>query len=126
MRQNPRPAGLQKPPRDGGVMHPQVLGDGADRPLLDMVIAQDRRLELRGNGHDEVLAHGSRRRGGGESRGGPGVDKGGRSDGNAIPAAVTGPAPPRSQAAEHPADPRVNPDASRFYAVGSAGPAPHG
>ena len=36
------------------------------------------------------------------------------------------PAPPGSQAAEHRADPRVNPDASRFYAAGSAGPAPRG
>jgi hypothetical protein len=40
--------------------------------------------------------------------------------------AVTGPAPPRSPAAEYRADPRVNPDASRFYAAGSAGRAPHG
>jgi hypothetical protein len=32
--QNPRQAGLQKHARDGGVMHPQLLGDGADRPLL--------------------------------------------------------------------------------------------
>lgn len=92
--QNPRQAGLQQHPRDGGVMHPQMLGDGADRPLLDMVIAQDPRLELSGNGHGEILAHGSRRRGGGENRGGPGVDKGGRSGGTATAAPVPGPTPP--------------------------------
>jgi hypothetical protein len=108
------------------MMHPQLLGDGTHRPLLDMVIAQDLHLELRRNGHGKVLGHGSRRRGGGESRGGPGADKGDRSDGNAIPAAATGPAPPGSQAAVHRADPWVNPDASRFYAAGSAGPAPRG
>ena len=55
-----------------------------------------------------------------------GADKGGRSDGNAIPAAVTAPAPPRSRREDHSADPRVNPDASRFYAAGSAGRAPYG
>jgi hypothetical protein len=124
--QNPRQAGLQQHPRDGGVMHPQMLGDGAHRPLLDMVIAQDLRLELRGNGHGEVLGHGCWRRGGGESRGGPDADTAGRSDDTAIPAAASLPAPlPGSRTAHHPTERRVNPDASRFYAAGSAAPAPH-
>jgi hypothetical protein len=49
-------ASLSHHTRHGGVMHPQLGGDGADRPLLGVVIAQDLRLEFRGNGHVRVLS----------------------------------------------------------------------
>ena len=44
-------SGLDQHPRHSGVMHPQLLGDRTDRPFLDMVIAQDLSLQIRGYGH---------------------------------------------------------------------------
>ena len=50
-RTDPGQAGLRQHPRHRGVMHVQLAGDGADAPLLDVVVAQDLRLELRRDGH---------------------------------------------------------------------------
>jgi hypothetical protein len=36
----------------------QLAGDGADTPLLDVVIAQDLRLEIRWDGHGALLVSG--------------------------------------------------------------------
>src|SRR5262249_4361067 len=38
-------------PCDGSVMHMQLAGDGTGAPLLNVVVAQDLRLELGGYGH---------------------------------------------------------------------------
>jgi hypothetical protein len=40
-------AGLGQHPGNGVVVHAQLLGDGSDTPLLNVVIAQDLRLELK-------------------------------------------------------------------------------
>ena len=53
--------GLGQHPHHGGMVHVQLAGDGADAPFLDMVIAQDLRLQLRRDGHDLLLGDGRRR-----------------------------------------------------------------
>jgi hypothetical protein len=40
---------------DGAMVHPELPGDGADRPLLHMEVAQDLRFELRGNRQRRLL-----------------------------------------------------------------------
>jgi hypothetical protein len=49
---NARQPGLGQNPGDRIGMHAQLPGDGAYAPPLDMVVAQDLRLELGGNGHE--------------------------------------------------------------------------
>jgi hypothetical protein len=36
-------------------MEAQVTGDSTDPPFFDVVVAQDLRLEFRGNRHDQIL-----------------------------------------------------------------------
>jgi hypothetical protein len=50
-----RQAGLGQHPGNSVVVHVQLPGDGPDEPLLNVVIAQDLRLEIRGDGHEQVL-----------------------------------------------------------------------
>ncbi len=54
MMQDARQARLDEHPRHGGVMPPQLLGDSADRPFLDMVKAQDPSLQIRRYRHFRV------------------------------------------------------------------------
>ena len=48
-------AGLGQHPHHGGMVHMQLAGDGADAPFLDVIIAQDLRLQLRRDGHGVLL-----------------------------------------------------------------------
>ena len=50
-RPNPGQPGLGQHARHGAMMHLQLRGDGAGGPLLGVIIAQDLRLDFRGNGH---------------------------------------------------------------------------
>jgi hypothetical protein len=54
-----RQAGLGQHPGDGVTVHAQLRGNRSDPPAFSVVIAQDLRLEIRGNGHDDVLFDGS-------------------------------------------------------------------
>ena len=131
MQENLRQAGLGQDPGYGGVMHPQLLGDRADRPFLNMVIAQDLRLELRGNGHDDVLFAGSKDLGSvAESRGAQTPNKDGDKDGRAIGVGprvpLASPSLPRCRTALPGVGPVVNPDASLyFFAPGIDGRVQH-
>ena len=72
---------------DFGVVHEavQLLGNRSDPPAFSVVIAQDLHLDVRGNGHDDVLFDYSRDLGSAaESRGASAADSDGRSDGSAI------------------------------------------
>jgi hypothetical protein len=99
-----------------------------------MVIAQDLRLDVRGNGHGDVLLDrstglGSAAKSGGEQA----VDSDGRSDDSAIvagslcPSTIAPSRPlPGPQSADHPIEPGVNPDASRYFCAPGGGViAPH-
>jgi hypothetical protein len=93
-----------------------------------MVIAQDLRLEFRGNGHGEDLCEGSRSAA--ESRGGRVPGSAGRSNDSAIARIAICPSarppPPRSGPADHRGTRTGNPDASRYLrAADTAAPAPH-
>jgi hypothetical protein len=105
----------------------QLTGDGADAPLLGVVVAQDLRLDVRRRDHGSVLsgrvAPGRDDRGGGAGTPDgriPGSDA--RTNGSAMSRA--GAAPPGSlrrsrspaswAATDHPAAARVNRDASHF------------
>jgi hypothetical protein len=50
-----RQTGLGQHPRHGAMVHVQLAGDGPDAPFLDVIVAQDLRLELRQDGHDAPL-----------------------------------------------------------------------
>ncbi len=63
-----RQAGLGQHPHYGAMVHVQLAGDGADAPLLDMVITQNLRFEIRRDGHGSsprclTAVRASRRRG---------------------------------------------------------------
>ena len=66
-------------------VHLQLGGDGANLPLLNVVIAQDLRLGLRGNGHAQVLLGQSFETcgGGARSLGGRNPGSGSRTNGSA-------------------------------------------
>ena len=55
-RSNSGQAGLGQYPRDGAMMHMQLTGDGANSPLLNVIIAQDLCLQIRRDGHGLLLA----------------------------------------------------------------------
>jgi hypothetical protein len=64
---------LIKDPLDRAVMQPELLGDGADAPVLGVEVTQDKQLLLRGNGQISLLVGGGgmacdRPGGGAESR----------------------------------------------------------
>jgi len=46
---------LGEHPIHGGVVHPELLGNGAHPPFLDMKIAQDLRLQVLRDRHDALL-----------------------------------------------------------------------
>ena len=50
-----RQAGLGQHPGDRVTVHAQLLGNSSDPPAFSMVIAQDLRLDVRGDGHGDVL-----------------------------------------------------------------------
>jgi hypothetical protein len=54
-RSDPGQAGLDQDPRHGAVMHMQLAGDRANAPFLDMIIAQDLRLQIGRDGHAVLL-----------------------------------------------------------------------
>jgi hypothetical protein len=127
-------AGLCQHPGDRVTVNMHLPGDRADAPLFGMVITQDLRLDVRGDGHGGILSGWSRNPGGVAERCvGQTPGSGDRSDGNAIaadrscpPMLIPSRPPPGSLPTDHPFDPEVNPDASRyFFALGSAGLAPH-
>ena len=124
-RADPGQPGLRQHARHHAVMHVQLTGDGADAPLLDVVVAQDLRLDVRRRDHARVLsgrvASGRDGRGGGAGTpGGRMPGSGDRTSGSARPFAGAAPPGwlrrPRSPAsrapADHPAAARVNRDAS--------------
>jgi hypothetical protein len=129
-----RQAGLGQYPGDRVTVHAQLLGDGSDPPALSMVIAQDLRLDVRGNGHGDVLFDRSTSLGSAaESHGERAVDSDGRSDdstiaaGSLCPSAIVPPGPlPDPRPTDHPIDPARNPDASRYFCASGGGViAPH-
>src|SRR5271167_894264 len=82
-------AGLRKNTGYRAVVHPQLGGDGADAPLLCVVIAQDMRFEFRGNGHAQLLFERSGNpSGGAENLGARNPDSGSRTGGIAVLAAL--------------------------------------
>ena len=129
-----RQTGLGQHPGDSVTVHAQLLGNRSDPPAFSMVIAQDLRLDVRGNGHGDVLLDRSTDLGSAaESRGEQAVDSDGRSDDSAIAAGSLCPSTivpsrplPGPRSADHPIDPAVNPDASRYFcAPGGGAIAPH-
>ncbi len=126
-RADPGQPRLSQHARHHAMMHVQLTGDGADAPLLGVVVAQDLRLDVRRRDHGLVLsgrvAPGRDDRGGGAGTPDgriPGSDA--RTNGSAMSRA--GAAPPGSlrrsrspaswAATDHPAAARVNRDASHF------------
>ena len=104
------------------------------RQCLGVVEAQDLRLDVRGDGHGEVLFGCSTGLGSvAESRGEQAADSDGRSDGTAIAAGwlyastiVPSSPPPDPRVADHPIDPVGNPAASRYlHERGDGVIAPH-
>ena len=121
------------------MVHMQLPGDGAGPPLLDVVIAQDLRLEVRGNSHAWLLRGHTGQRfedpgGGAENLDGRIAGSRSRTSGSVLAAALANRRwmavclpPPGPVTANHPAALEVNPDASRFFAVpGNGGRATHG
>jgi len=77
-------------------MHVQLTGDGADAPLLDMVVAQDLRFDVRRRDHAQILSgrvasDRDGRGGGAGTRGGRMPGSGGRTSGSAKPPAGVAP-----------------------------------
>jgi hypothetical protein len=133
-RSEARQTSLGQNPGDRVAVDAQLLGDRPNAPFFDVVIAQDLRLEVRGNGHGEVLFGCSKDLGcAARSRGEQVPDNVGRNDGNAIAAGWICPSaivpsrrPPGPRTTDHPFDPAGNPDASRYFcAPGNDVPAPH-
>ena len=139
-RPDPGKAGLRQHAPHHAVVHMQLTGDGAHRPFLSVVVAQDLGLDVRGNHHVRVLSgrvsadldDGS---GGPGTHGGREPGAGDRTSDNARPPAEVG--HPRklrrsqssaSRATEnHPMTARVNPDASLYCsAPGNDALARHG
>ena len=131
--------GLGQNPGHCAMVHVQLPGDGAGPPLLDVVIAQDLRLKIRGNSHAWLLRGHTGQRfegpgGGAESLDGRIAGSRSRTSGSVLAAALANRPwmavclpPPGPVTANHPAAPEVNPDASRFFAVpGNGGRATHG
>ena len=54
-RPDPGQTGLGQDPRHGAVVHMQLAGDRANAPFLDMIIAQDLRLQIGRDGHAVLL-----------------------------------------------------------------------
>jgi hypothetical protein len=121
------------------VVHVQLAGDGARRPLLDVIVTQDLCFNISGYDHDYVpfagvvtgLGDGS---GGAKILAGRGPHTAGRTNDSAIPAGavalagVSSRSPPSaSRTADNHLPPvRVNPDASLFLAgTGNGVPLPH-
>ena len=112
-------------------MYAQLPGDRSDTPLLDMVVAQDLRLELRWNSHDRVLFVGFDGPGAAGSLAVHGLNSDDHNIGSAIaarvqaadcPAAIVPrPPPPDPWPAEHPIDAGVNRDASLYFAAPGSG-----
>jgi hypothetical protein len=124
-----RQASLRQHPCDGVTVHSQLFGDRSDPPVFGVVIAQDLRLDVRGNGHGEVLFDCSTDLGSAaESHGEQTADSHGRSDGSAIAvgrlplARILPPWPlPGPLATDHPIDPVWNPDASHYFCAPDGG-----
>ena len=139
-RAEPGQAGLRQHAPHHAMVHVQLAGDGAHRPFLRVVVAQDLRLDVRRCRHGRVpsarvAASLDGGRGGAGTPGGPGRGTGARTSGSARP--VAGAARPRQlrrshpsasqAAANHRAATGVNRDASRSCrAPGSGAPARHG
>ena len=129
-------SGLGENPRHRAMVHMQLPGDGSGPPLLDMVIAQDLRLKVRGNGHAQLLCglKFEDPSGGAGSFGERIPGSGSRTSGIAMLAVLQSRPeisvclpPPGPVTANHPAVLAVNPDASRFFAgLDNCGPAKHG
>jgi len=133
-------AGLRQHAPHHAVMHVQLAGDGAHRPFLRVVVAQDLRLDVRRCRHGRVpsarvAASLDDGRGGAGTPGGQDRGTGARTSGSAGP--VAGVCHPRQlrrsrssasqAAANHRAAAGVNRDASRSCrAPGSDAPARHG
>ena len=82
-----RQAGLSQHPGDGVAVNAQLFGDGSDPPAFSVVIAQDLRLDVWGNGHADVLFDCSTGLGCvARSCGGQTADSKGRSNGSATAA----------------------------------------
>jgi len=124
-RPDPGQTGLRQDAAHRATMHVQLSGDGPDAPLLDVVVAQDMRFELRGNGHGSFLFGQVDRRceeldgAGGRCEQTRNTD--GRKSGRpASIAPLAGPSmmrPPGSSSSrpvDHRRPGRVNPDASRY------------
>ena len=54
-RSDPGQASLGQDPRHGAVMHMQLAGDRANAPFLNMVVAQNLRLQIGRDGHAVLL-----------------------------------------------------------------------
>src|SRR5450432_2320877 len=111
-------------------MHMQLTGDGANRPLLGVVVTQDSRLDIRRCHHGlapsgRVVVGPEGGHGGAETPDGRGPDTAARTNGSAGPVAGTAylrfsrrSRPSASWTADnHPAVMGVNPDASLFLAA---------
>jgi len=139
-RAEPGQAGLRQHAPHHAVVHVQRAGDGAHRPFLRVVVAQDLRLDVRRCHHGRVpsarvAASLDDGRGGAGTPGGQDRGTGARTSGNAGP--VAGVCHPRQlrrsrpsasqAAANHRGAVGVNRDASRSCrAPGSDAPARHG
>jgi len=135
-RPDARQASLGQHPGNGFGMPAQLPGDRADAPLFDVVVAQDLRLQVRGNSHGWVLCVGFEGPGAAENLAAQALNSAGHNTGNAIAdgvqaadcraAMVARPPPPEPRPAQHPIDAGVNRDASRYFAApGSGASAPH-
>src|SRR3989304_2632733 len=119
-------------------MDMQLTSNGVDAPLFGVVVAQDLRLQIRGNGHGRILYGGVDERFEGPGR----QDSRPEQTPSSAPHR-TGTAqwmmsvvlrklvmrqspPPSPPAVDHPGAGCVNPDASRFAAAGNGGNVRHG
>jgi hypothetical protein len=129
-------SGLRQHPLHHAVVHVQLTGDGADRPFLGMVVAQDLRLDVRRRHHGVRVPSGRVQHGrddAGGDAGPPGeaaARSGGRTSGSAGPMAGTDQQEKRCRSwsasrptpADHPPAAGVNHDASLFLAAPGSGP----
>jgi hypothetical protein len=132
--------GLRQHAPHHAVVHVQLTGDGANRPFLSVIVAQDLDLDVRRNHHVRILSgrasasldDGS---GGAETLGGRDPGSGDRTSDNAKPlAGAPHPRKPRRSQSpasrpieDHPTAASVNPDASLYCsAPGNDALARHG
>ena len=125
-----RQASLGQDPGHGVAMKMQLTGDRSDAPLLDMVVAQDLRFDVRGDCHRRLLSCLVERcfeePGGAESPSEKNPDSSGCTDSNATlsapaflpahrhPAGEVLQTQPSSRQADHPEAVWVNPDLSLY------------